>query len=188
MSAFGSRRFQAMSPKAGALTVASLTTEGGVHDKNVTEQSGTGSEDLTATATNLVWYSNAAQASAIMLPQASAANAGMVITIIVGTTNWSATSFKLGYVDAGNTVMCGQVILNAADGAAQETAGFVVTANAKALVIDSDAVANAGGAIGSKYVFTYLEESLVHVMAFGMITAGAPAPTAAASVTTGIGG
>ena len=186
MSAFGSRRFQAMSPKAGALTVASLTTEGGVHDKNVTEQSGTGSEDLTATATNLVWYSNAAQASAIMLPQASAANAGMVITIIVGTTSWSTTAFKLGYVDAGNTVMTGQLYLSALDG--NDVEGFTITADAKALVIDADAVATAGGAIGSKYVFTYLAESLVHVMAYGMITTGTAAPDATASVTTGIGG
>ena len=169
------------------ITTSQLATfSGGILNSNVVEQSGTGAEDLTSTASNLVWYSNAAQAGAITLPQATAANAGMVIKIIVGTTDWSGTAFKLGFASGGSTVMCGQVILNAHDGAAQETAGFVITAGAKNLVIDDDAVATAGGAIGSLYEFTYLEANLVHVMAFGMINAGAPAPTAAASVTGGI--
>jgi hypothetical protein len=44
----------------------------------------------------------------------------------------------------------------------------------------------ASGAIGSKYVFTYLAEDLVHVEANGQVTTGTPALDAAASVTAGI--
>ena len=158
---------------------------GGLLNSSVTEQSGTAAEDLTATASNLVWYSNAAQAGEISLPQATAANVGLVIKIIVGTTDWSATNFKLGFANGGSTVMCGQIILNAADGAATETAGFVITANAKSMEIDSADINLAGGAIGSVYTFTYLEADLVHCLAHGMITTGAPAPNATASTTTG---
>ena len=77
---------------SGANTHSGLATfSGGVLDTNVVEQSGTAAEDLTSTASNLIWYANTAQAGAITLPDATASNVGMVIKIIVGTTNWSTT-------------------------------------------------------------------------------------------------
>jgi len=153
---------------------------------NITEQSGTAAEDLTATAQDLVWYSNAAQAGAITLPDAAAGNVGMRIRCIVGTTSWSTTAFKLGFADSGTCVLVGQILLSALDGDATDaTAGFTITANAQSLEIDADAVTDAGGAIGSMYDFTYLEANLVHCMAYGMVTTGTPAPTADASTTTG---
>ena len=176
----------------GATTLTGATTQtgvltcaGGILNTNITEQSGTAAEDLTATASNLVWYSNAAQAGAITLPQATAANAGMVIKIIVGTTAWSTTAFKLGFADGGSTVMCGQVWLGTSDGTASDTRSFVITANAKSLEIDSADVTLAGGDHGSIYTFTYLEANLVHCLAQGMITTGDAAPVAAASTTSG---
>ena len=54
----------------------------GILDTNVVAQSGTAAEDLSSTAKNLVWYAATAQAGVITLPQATAANAGMVIKII----------------------------------------------------------------------------------------------------------
>ena len=171
---------------AGATTQTGvLTCAGGLLNTNITEQSGTGAEDLTATASNLVWYSNTAQAAAITLPQATAANAGMVIKIIVGTTAWSTTAFKLGFADGGDTVMCVQVWIGTSDGTASDTRSFVITANAKSLEIDSADVTLAGGDHGSIYTFTYLEANLVHCLAQGMITTGDAAPVAAASTTTG---
>ena len=153
----------------------------------LTEQSGTAAEDLTGTYNDLVWYSNAAQAGEITLPQATAANAGMVIKIIVGTTAWSTTAFKMGFADAGDTVMCGQIYLASADASASDTTTFVITAGAKSLEIDSADVTLAGGDHGSMYTFTYLEANLVHCMANGFITTGDAAPVAAASTTTGTG-
>ena len=155
------------------------------YNANIVEQSGTAAEDLTAQAQDLIWYSNVAQAGAITLPQATAANAGMVIKIIVGTTAWSATAFKLGFDNAGSTVMCGQIHLASADASASDTTTFVITAGAKSLEIDSADVTLAGGDHGSIYTFTYLELNLVHCMAQGMITTGDAAPVAAASTTTG---
>ena len=158
----------------------------GMKNMNITEQSGTAAEDLTATTHDLVWYSNAAQAADVTLPDATANNVGMKIKIIVGTTSWSTTAFQLGFADSGTCVLVGQVLLSALDGDATDaTAGFTITANAQSLEIDADAVTDAGGAIGSMYDFTYLEANLVHCMAYGMVTTGTPAPTAAASTTTG---
>ena len=168
---------------AGATTFSSGTVG---YNSNIVEQVGTGAEDVTAVASDLVWYSNAAQAGAITLPQATALNAGMVIKIIVGTTAWSATAFKLGFADAGSTVMCGQIYLASADASASDTTTFVITAGAKSLEIDSADVTLAGGDHGSIYTFTYLEANLVHCMAQGMITTGDAAPVAAASTTSGI--
>jgi hypothetical protein len=175
---------------AGATTLTGATTQtgvltcaGGILNTNITEQSGTAAEDLTATAADLVWYANTAQAANITLPDATAANAGMVITVIVGTTSWSATAFKLGFANSGTCVLVGQLYLSTLDG--NDVEGFVITANAQSLQIDSDDVTAAGGAIGSKYVFTYLEANLVHCMAYGMATTGTAAPDAGASTTTG---
>jgi len=175
---------------AGATTLTGATTQtgvltcaGGILNTNITEQSGTAAEDLTATAADLVWYANTAQAANITLPDATAANAGMVITVIVGTTSWSATAFKLGFANSGTCVLVGQLYLSTLDG--NDVEGFVITANAQSLQIDSDDVTAAGGAIGSKYVFTYLEANLVHCMAYAMATTGTAAPDAGASTTTG---
>jgi hypothetical protein len=151
---------------------------------NVVAQSGTTAEDLSATAKNLVWYSEAAQAGDITLPQATAVNAGMVITIIAGA-NWAtATAFKLGFLESGSTVLIGTLRVSALD--AVLTTSFAVTTNAKVLALDADEVTKAGGAKGSTYVFTYLAANLVHVSADAYITTGTVATAAAASITTGI--
>ena len=169
---------------SGDFKVAGKTTVAGIHNTNIAEGTGTSAEiDLTSTAKDLVWYANTVQAGEITLPQATAANAGMRITIIVGTASWSTTPFKMGFANGGSTVMCGQLYLSSLNG--NDVEGFTITAGAKSFQIDADAVATAGGAIGSQYVFTYLEADLVHCMAHGMITTGTAAPDATASTTTG---
>jgi len=167
-------------------TTGKITTTGGILNMNVVEQSGTAAEDLTATASDVVWYANTAQAGAITLPDATALNVGMKIKVIVGTTSWSTTAFKLGFADSGTCVLVGQILLSALDGDATDaTAGFAITPNAQSLEIDANDATAAGGAIGSMYEFTYLEANLVHCMAYGMVTTGTPAPDAGASTTTG---
>ena len=168
----------------GAATIDAATlVVSGIRNKNVVAQSGTGAEDLTAVAQDLIWYAATTQAGAITLPQASADNVGMKIKIIAGAT-WSTTPFKLGFASGGSTVMTGKIQVSALD--AVLTTTFPVTANAKNLVIDADAVATAGGAVGSVYEFTYLAANLVICEANAFITTGTVATTAAASVTGGI--
>mgnify|MGYP006409205217 CR=1 FL=1 len=167
-----------------ANTFTSINTfNAGLLNTNVTAQSGTAAEDLTATAADLVWYSTAAQAGAITLPDATAANAGMKIKIIVGTTDWSTTAFKLGFANSGTCVLVGQLYVSTLDG--NDVEGFTLTADAQSIEIDANDVTAGGGAIGSMYDFTYLEANLVHCMAFAMVTTGTAEPDAAASTTTG---
>ena len=153
---------------------------------SITEQSGTAAEDLSSVSKDTIWYANTVQAADVQLPDATAANVGMVITIIVGTASLATTAFQLGFANSGSCVLVGQILLSALDGAAgNETCGFTITTNAQSLEIDADDATAAGGAIGSKYVFTYLEADLVHCMAYGMCTTGTPAPDAGSSTTTG---
>ena len=174
-----------------AYTTLAQEITGSVHfgagskNMNITEQSGTGTEDLTATTTDLVWYSNAAQAADITLPDATANNVGMTIKVIVGTTDWATSAFKLGFDNSGTCVLTGYMHLMAADGA-EASDGFVITADAQSLQIDANDPATAiGGSIGSTYLFTYLEEDLVHCEANGVVTTGTPALAAGAATTTG---
>jgi hypothetical protein len=132
----------------GNVSASGAVLASGVLDSNVTNNVALGAVDLTATAKNLVWYATGAQSGAISLPQATAANAGMEIKIIVGTTDWSATAFKLGFANGGSTVMTGYIRLGSNAGS-EAVDGFVVTAGSKALLIDADDATSAGGAIGS---------------------------------------
>ena len=99
-----------------------------------------------------------------------------------------ATAFKLGFANSGSTVLVGKLATGLSAGAAtKENVSFAITSGAKALVIDSDAVATAGGDAGSTYEFIYYGANTVYVDAFGMVSGGtATAPTADASVTAGI--
>ena len=164
-------------------TAVPVFSAGAIGNK-VTTQSGTGAEDLTSTASDLVWIAATTQAGDITLPQATSGNAGMVIKVLAGA-DWATSAFKLGFANGGSTVMFG--MLNVAANNAQDVVEtFPITNNAKALTIDADDDTGAGGAKGSQYTFTYISANLVHVEAHGKITTGTVAPDAGASVTAGI--
>ena len=175
---------------SGGLTVTAggvTVTAGGVHDMNVTQQSGTGAEDLTSTARNLLWYTEATQAGDITLPQATAANAGMVITVLYGASAAAGSDHKLGFANGGSTVMVGNLSTGALDAAAgDENISFALASSCKVLILDASGATKAGGAAGSKYVFHYIGLNKVFVEARGLITTGTPALSSAASSGTGI--
>lgn len=158
-----------------------------LRDSNVVVRTATTAHDLTAVTHNTTVIYTGAQAGNITLPQATAANVGLTIKIIFAAAA-SATAFKLGFADSGSTVLVGKLATGlSAGGAAKENVSFAITSNAKALVIDSDAVDTAGGDAGSTYEFIYYGANTVYVDAFGMVSGTtATGPTADASVTTGI--
>ena len=156
-------------------------------NKSVLVRSAVTAHDLTATTSDLTVIYTGTMAGDITLPQATGDNIGMVIKILFAAPA-SATAFALGFAAAGSTVMAGNLVtgLNAG-AAAKENVSFEITSNAKNLVIDSNAVATAGGDNGSRYVFTYYGVNTVWVDAFGLVSGTtATAPDATASVTTGI--
>ena len=163
-----------------------VTATAGVHNKNIVVQSGVAAENLTSTASDLIWIASTTQEGDITLPQATSGNAGMVIKIIAGA-DWSSTAFKLGFASGGSTVMFGDLDMSSHGSPTIDTVEtFPITDNAKNLVIDANAVATAGGAKGSVYTFTYISANLVHCYGRGIVTTGTIATDATASVTGGI--
>jgi len=158
-----------------------------LRDSNVIVRSAVSAHDLTAVTHNTTVFYTGTMAGDITLPQATAANVGLTIKIIFAATS-SATAFKLGFASGGDTVLVGKLTTGLSAGtAAKENVSFAITTNTKNLVIDSDAVATAGGDAGSTYEFIYYGANTVYVDAFGLVSGTtATDPTAAASVTGGI--
>ena len=159
------------------------TFAGGSRNSNLEVVTTTTAKDLTGITTDKLVLFTGTQAGAITLPQATANNVGMVITIAFGA-DASTTAFKLGFANSGTTTMIGQTTLGSNAGT-EAVDGFVITASAKSFQIDADAVDAAGGAKGSIYKFTYTAANQVFCEAKGMVTTGTPALAAGHSTTTG---
>ncbi len=154
---------------------------------NVTVRSATTAHDLTATTGDLTVIYTGTIDGDVTLPQATAANAGMVIKIIyaAGASN---TARKLGFVQSGGTtVLTGYLTIGALDaGAGDENISFAITNNAKVIAIDANDATSGGGAAGSTYTFTYYGANTVFVEGHGLVTTGTPAPDASSTSATGI--
>ena len=153
---------------------------------NVTVRSATTAHDLTATTSDLTVIYTGTIDGNVTLPQATAINAGMVIKIIY-SAGASTTARKLGFTNAGSTVMTGNLTVGALDAAAgDENISFAITSNSKVIAIDANDATGGGGAAGSVYTFTYFGANTVFVEAHALVTTGTPAPDAASTSATGI--
>ena len=106
---------------------------------------------------------------------------------LIFATAAATTAFKLGFADAGTTVLVGKLVTGLSAGAAaKENVSFAITSNAQSLEIDSNDETAAGGDAGSTYEFIYYGTDTVYVDAFGMVSGTtATAPDAASNTTTG---
>ena len=157
----------------------------GSKNSNVTVRSATTAHDLTATAEDLTVVYTGAMNGDITLPQATAANVGMVIKLLFAI-NDAGSEHQIGFTNAGSTTMVGTVSLCDFDSSAAPDQTALV-ANAKVINIDSNAADKAGGGVGSSYVFTYYAANKVHLTAVGVTTHGTPALASnAESSATGI--
>ena len=153
---------------------------------NVTVRSATTAHDLTATSGDLTVIYTGTMDGNITLPQATAGNVGMVIKIIYAASA-SNTARKLGFTNAGSTVITGNLTVGALDAAAgDENISFAITSNSKVFAIDANDATSGGGAAGSTYTFTYFGANTVFCEAHALITTGTPAPDAASTSATGI--
>ena len=157
-----------------------------ISTSNVTVRSATTAHDLTDTDGDLTVIYTGAMDGNVTLPQATSANTGMVIKVIYSTSA-GTTARKLGFTNAGDTVLTGNLTLGALDaGAGDENISFAITNNSKVVIIDADDATGAGGAAGSVYTFTYFADDKVFVEAHGLCTTGTPAPDASSTSATGI--
>ena len=169
---------------AGDLTVTSdAIFTAGSRNSNLEVVTTNTAKDLTGITSDKLVIFTGTQEGAITLPQATANNVGMVITIAFGA-DASTTAFKLGFANSGSTTIIGQTTLGSNDGS-EAVDGFVITNNAKSLEIDADDATAAGGAKGSVYTFTYFAANQVFCIAKGMVTTDTPALDAGHSTTTG---
>ena len=170
-----------------------LNTSSGTYrelDKNITLHTATTALDATSVDADHKIFTSGVLAAAITLPQATAANAGMVIEIYITAAVASDATAMFGFADAGSTVFNGSLVTCISPGSsAKEATSVTITTNAKRVVLDSDAVATAGGGIGSWYRCVYQELNKVFVYGSGIVTGtSASAPGAAHATTTGVDG
>ena len=157
-------------------------------NQNVTLHTGTGALDATSIDADHKIITSGVLAAAITLPQATAANAGMVIDICVTAAVAADGTCLIGFANAGSTVFVGSLITSISlSTSAKEATGTSVTTNAKRLVLDSNNVNTAGGGIGSWYRCIYTKANQVFVFGMGIVTGTtATDPTAACSTTDGV--
>ena len=157
---------------------------------NVTLHTATTALDATGIKSDHKIVTSGVLAAAITLPQATAANAGMVIDICITAAVASDATAMFGFADAGSTLCVGSLITSISLGtAAKEATGTSITTSAKRVVLDSNSVATAGGGIGSWYRCIYTKANQVFVFGVGIVTGTvATDVTAACSTTTGVDG
>ena len=159
-------------------------------NQNVTVHSATTALDATGIDADHKIFTSGVLAAAITLPQATVANAGMIIEIYITATVATDGTCLVGFADAGSTVFGGLLMTSITNGAAaKEVVARGVTASSKRLVLDADNVATAGGALGSWYRVIYQGANKVWVTGLGLVTgSSATLPSAACSTTTGVDG
>ena len=159
-------------------------------NQNVTVHSATSALDATGIDADHKIITSGVLAAAITLPQATAANAGMVIDIIISAAVASDGTCLVGFADAGSTVFVGSLITSISLGtAAKEATGTSITTSAKRVVLDSNSVATAGGGIGSWYRCIYTKLNQVFVFGVGIVTGTTATDVdATCSTTTGVDG
>jgi len=159
-------------------------------NQNVTVHSATTALDATFIDSDYKIFTSGVLAAAITLPQATVANAGMIVEIYITATVATDGTCLIGFADAGSTVFGGLLMTSITNGAAtKEVVARGVTASSKRLVLDCDNVATAGGALGSWYRIVYQGLNKTWVTGLGLVTgSSATLPSAACSTTTGVDG
>jgi hypothetical protein len=159
-----------------------ITATAGVHSKNITVSSATADIDISSTAADLKLITTGTFANDIILPQATAANAGMKIEILLAAACATGTVQRIGFLESGDTVMNGVISLQSTSALGDN----VVLGNAKVINLDADDVNTAGGAEGSVYRFYYYAANAVFAEVRGQVTTGTPALSGDAQSATGI--
>ena len=159
-------------------------TVAGLINNSVTVSNATSADvDLSSITSDHKLYLTGAFAADVILPQATAANAGMRIDVFCTTATAASGTIRIGFLNSGSTVMTGGVTL-VSTGAKVDAIGIhAAVNNTKVLLLDSDNAALCGGLEGSRYSFFYQAANAVFVEAIGHTSAATPALSSATSAT-----
>ena len=161
---------------AGASTFTGVVTAAaGVLNSDVTVSSATGAIDLTSVAADHKVYLTGTGAGQIKLPQATAGNAGMTIELVWTVDGATNGNQKVGFSNAGSTVITGIVILNSTGAKTDVASIHATTNNTKNLEFDADAADHCGGTEGTYAKFYYQAANKVFAEVRGVTSAGTPA-------------
>tara|TARA_B100000287_G_scaffold404876_1_gene427961 strand:- start:89 stop:655 length:567 start_codon:yes stop_codon:yes gene_type:complete len=139
--------------------------------------------DLTSVTSSHKLFLTGTFAADVILPQATAANAGIRIDVFCTVATGNTGTIRIGFTNAGSTVMTGGITL-VSTGANMDSIGIhTAVNNSKVLLLDSDNAALCGGLEGSRYSFFYQEANKVFVEAIGHTSAATPALSSATSAT-----
>ena len=129
--------------------------------------------DLTSVVSSHKLITTGAIGAAIKLPQATAANAGITITVMFSVDDAADGACQIGFADSGSTVMAG--VVHVFSDTADKNMSIVIPASSKTLQFDSDATDHCGGAEGTVATFTYYGANLVFAEVRGFTTNNAVA-------------
>ena len=166
------------------ITTSALGTfSGGILNSSITVSNATSADiDISTVTGDHKLFTTGTFAADIILPQATAANAGMCIQVMLTAATATSGTIRIGFLNSGSTVMEGIIVLSST-GALMDS---IPLAAAKVVLLDADNVQLAGGAEGSMYSFYYQAANKVFAYCNGAITGGTPALAGGAQSTTGI--
>ena len=179
-----SKRESALNLTDGGDVTGKISASDGVLNKSVTVSNATSADvDISSVSADHKVYLTGAFAADVILPQATAANAGMRIDVFCTVATAASGTIRIGFLNSGSTVMTGGVTL-VSTGAKVDSIGIhAAVNNSKVLLLDSDNAALCGGLEGSRYSFFYQEANKVFVEAIGHTSAATPALSSATSAT-----
>ena len=168
----------------GGTATGKLTATNGILNSSVTVSSATSADvDLSSVSADHKLYLTGTFAADVILPQATAANAGMRIDVFCTAATAASGTIRIGFLNSGSTVMTGGITL-VSTGAKVDSIGIhAAVNNTKVLLLDSDNAALCGGLEGSRYSFFYQAANAVFVEAIGHTSAATPALSSATSAT-----
>ena len=107
-----SKRESALNLTDGGDVTGKISVSAGVLNKSVTVSNATSADvDLSSVSADHKLYLTGAFAADVILPQATAANAGMRIDVFCTTATASSGTIRIGFLNSGSTVMTGGVTL-----------------------------------------------------------------------------
>ena len=157
----------------------------GSKNSNILVRSATTAHDLSSQSEDITVVYTGTMDGVVTLPNATAANAGMVIKLLHAVDS-SNTERKVGVKNQSpQTTISGTITLVSTDATAQHDSEALLN-NAECILRDANAVNRAGGGQGTSYTFTYLGLQKIHCKAIGVVN-GSQTPNLAAGASSATG-
>lgn len=163
-----------------------VTATTGILNQNISVDSATGAIDLTSTASDFRLVLTGTAAGQIKLPQATAANAGMVIEVYFAADCANNDNCKIGVEQGESTIIKGVISVMSTTADQTMTVPIHATVNdTQNIVFHDRAQDHAGGKEGTVARFYYAQADLIWADVRGVTAGNNPALSTTAGSATG---